>query len=674
MLALNQMPAQVEQGCKGASTGLFARLRQAASENPAVALACLAQLSSEVQREYILQLAFSEALVLKPEIARRYIAQVIDRPWLAEAGYFPLARLATAVIDTDAQMAKTLLVAAVTRHPSVALREVRSYIDLRYGQEVFEVAVLSAPDEAVGLASGNSPTAEAVLRGLGASRRPELQVLASLAADRSHDPITRERMAVFGGEIAAGRLSIGEVAVLASGGAYFPALAKLRIGAPVSRAVSLDHVLETYAQILFRSLQGRNASGIAGELRSFEARDLYLLLTYGRTETDDALFTMVFDRILLPKMSAARRHSTVSALSRLLDEVHDLNLRQFLTTAAAHHRLDAFLATAATKVEQSILLARCVQGIERARNPLNETLTAAAIMEGVRDATRLQALRMAVFEEYGRVHKSGNASASALYGLLFAEVARQLPEPDAVPDPAFRELSKRYRPYFQEPRALNVEALFDAGGRCLQQHFFYDDPDGVESFASFKQVYQGDPRWRWEDRGTYVYLTGHGSSGRRIEIFANLPTYPPPTDAANRRHALTKMLTDRGLSPSVVVHRGHSFFLEQSLRYLTNSARLVYLGSCRGQESVHAVIAIAGRAQLIVTRNVGTQTINDPLLKAINDELLRGNKTLDWDKFWRTQEARFGRNPMFRDYIPPSRNGSAILLSAYYLCLADESE
>jgi hypothetical protein len=672
MLAFHGAPAQTveSRACEGASIGLFARLRQAISEDPGLALACLGRLASEVQREYILREAFNAAVVRQPEIARPYIRLAINRPWVADAGYFPIARLAAAVMESDSQLTRKLLLAGASRHPSVALREVRNYIDLRYGREVFEAAALAAPDEAAGLAAGNSGTAEAVRNALRASSHPEIQILARLSADGSRNPIVRERLAVFAGELAAGRLSMTRATELASGNGYFPAVAKLRIEASGDRARALDRVLENNAQILFRSIEDRGGSGMAGPLKSFEARDLYLLLTYGRTEADDALFTTVFDRMLVPKMRARPPSSTASALSQLLNEVRDLNLRRFLTAAIAHNRLDAFLATAASRTEQSSLLARCVQGLETADRPLDEALAAAAIVDGA-GIPYLTQLRSAVLKEYNRAQNSGDASASALYGLLAAEVARKLPESDVGADPAFRAVAAHYRGYFQEPRLLNAEALFDASGVCIQQHFFYDDEDGVESFESFKQSYTHDPAWRWEDHGTYVQITGEGSSGRRIEIFANVPTYPPAPDAKTRRHVLARMLTDRGLTPAVVVHRGHAFFFEESLRYLTPSARLVYLGSCRGLENVHSVIATASRAQIIVTRNVGTQTVNDPLLKAINDELLRGNKTLDWESFWRAQEARLGKNAMFRDYIPPTRNGAAIMLSAYYMCLAN---
>ncbi len=76
-----------------------------------------------------------------------------------------------------------------------------------------------------------SPTGRAVLEGLRATSNPELQILATLAADQSRSTIVRGRMAVFASEVAAGRLSLARAAGLANGNGYFPAVVRLRIAA-----------------------------------------------------------------------------------------------------------------------------------------------------------------------------------------------------------------------------------------------------------------------------------------------------------------------------------------------------------------------------------------------------------------------------------------------------------
>ena len=102
------------------------------------------------------------------------------------------------------------------------------------------------------------------------------------------------------------------------------------------------------------------------------------------------------------------------------------------------------------------------------------------------------------------------------------------------------------------------------------------------------------------------------------------------------------------------------------------NAALVFLGSCRGLSKVRALLDLAPAAHVFASRGVGTQAVNDPLLKDLNDELLRSDGDLDWPSFWRRQQSRIGGQAHFRDYLPPHLNPASILLRAYYRAL-DES-
>ena len=239
-----------------------------------------------------------------------------------------------------------------------------------------------------------------------------------------------------------------------------------------------------------------------------------------------------------------------------------------------------------------------------------------------------------------------------MYGLLAARLAGRIE--------GKWDVAERFKPYFRARRALLTAPLFAANNTCVERYFFYDDDDGEESYQAFKHIYERDPAWRFENKGAYVTVTGKGARGRRVEIYANVPS------AAGRQDEISRLLANRGVEPTFVVHRGHSFHLDKSLRYLTASAKLVFLGSCRGMDRVESVLETAGGAQVIATRAVGTSSINDPLLKAINDQLLGGAAELDWSVFWAAQESKLGRNPQFEDYVPPHKNATAIFLSAYY--------
>ncbi len=654
-LALVPIPQQHDavNECRVANGELFTRLQQWVLNAPELALACAGMLDNRLQRDRILRDAFVTAASLKPDVAVRYLPQAMGRPWLADAGFFPLAALAA----MSPGNARLLLLRAAERYPALALREYRDYAGLPFGPEVFERAALAAPDEAVGIACGHSVRADEVRTALLSASGPDLRVLASLAENESVGGYVRQRAAVFYRQIAKAEMPISKAIEVAGGTRFFPAVAALRIGALGDEAALYDRVLENYAEMLFRACAD---GGSLGELQQLSAGDVYLLLNYGRTEADDLLFGRIFDVYLLPKLRVTRP-------SRLIDEVREVHLRRFLSAAAAHHRLDAFLSM---DLGQGDLLARALRGVEGASRPLDDALELAEIVEAIPDGPRLLRMKTVAMEEYKR-----DQASRALYGLMVAAIARKLPASQINADPHFQQVAAQYQPFFKEPRVLDAASLFNSAGLCVQEELFYDDEDAAESFKSFQRIHSQDEAWHWEDCGWYVRVTAGTAFGRRIEIYANVPrSLRPeggPWSSADRRHALTKLLGEKGLVPSVLVHRGHTWYVEQSLRYLAPSTRLVFLGSCRGFTSTYGIVAVANRAQIIATRGVGTHVINDPLLKAINDELLRGAKVLEWDSFWRAQKARLGARPEFADYIPPPRNAAAIMLAAYYDCLAD---
>jgi hypothetical protein len=225
---------------------------------------------------------------------------------------------------------------------------------------------------------------------------------------------------------------------------------------------------------------------------------------------------------------------------------------------------------------------------------------------------------------------------------------------------------------FPAQREFPAAELF-AGGVCVERYLFHNDDDGVESFESFLGAYAGEPGWRVRREAGYVELTGTGTHGRRIVIFANVPEDLQRTDLQGRRaeiegrqEAVSRALRDRKLTPAVIVHRGHDYHFEVTRRYLHEDARLVFLGSCRGMQAVEDVATRCRRAQMIATRGVGTKAVNDPFLKALNRELSRGRTVLDWEEFWQSLPAAVAGNEHFREYVRPHRNEAAIFLAGWY--------
>src|SRR6266852_861202 len=103
---------------------------------------------------------------------------------------------------------------------------------------------------------------------------------------------------------------------------------------------------------------------------------------------------------------------------------------------------------------------------------------------------------------------------------------------------------------------------------------------------------------------------------------------------------------------------------EDPLEKVPATAALVYLGNCGGYTLLETILRQAPNAHILTTKGLGTITINDPLLKALNDDLL-SSKTMTWASFWRQAEAALGRNPRFVNYVPPDKNAGIVFLIAY---------
>ncbi len=609
-------PAEIRE-CGASDAGFFQRVREWASVTPSLAFTCAPLLGTEEQRDFVLRQAFAAALLRDPQTARRYLPQVITRPWIAEAGFHPVLRLAREANS------KPLLLAAVRKNPSLGLREVAAYIDLPFGQEAFEEAAALAPDEAAGLASANSNTGAQVLHALAASTRPEIRTIAALAKDSTLTAVEREKVPVFFRQIANGQMSAAEAARRTTGEQFFQSIARLRMDPANSSAALYDPVLERTAQILLRTY-----SSLAPNLNRLSAPELYLLLAYGRTEEDDELFDMIFDKLLLPKMRLQK-----------LGFAGTLRLRSFLAAAATHGKLNAFTAA----IGDPDVIARTIPGVDS----IEDAMEAAEMIDAVSSPQLWTSLRSAIESAHTQAPRDG-----ALYGFLALRLARRMNTPDWP-------LANRYARYYKETARLDTSDVFNAANLCIQRYFFYNDEDGADSFQSFLSEYANDPAWKLETFPAYVHLTGIAPNGRRIEIYANQPK-------EDGQAAVSKVLAERGVEPSVFVHRGHSFHVEKSLRFLNSSSKLIYLGSCRGLGVTAAAIGRSTGAQLIVTRGVGTQGVNDPVLKAINTELLTRTTSIEWNVFWHTLENRFAGSGTFHDYIPPNRNSSAAMMGAYF--------
>ncbi|MCS7023179.1 MAG: hypothetical protein NZV14_00125 [Bryobacteraceae bacterium] len=601
---------------------------------------------SPAQREHIFKVAWFAALSLDKRLALDWLPEAVSKPWVGETPLQVACELASATLETSPEVAESLMLAAARQHPSLALRAFPEFSEqFPFWQKILAEAIALEPAEAYALASAETRTGRSLREQLGRIPLPWAPVLIDIATRRDLDRPTSLRLAslvpvldLLGWEAALGAAR--------NPLRYFQTLLAHRHSPAIRRS------LERFCQRLLVELRQSRVSEL--DLHQCSPQALIALLVNGRREMSKEAFEAVF-KALIPKLRGSKPGTWFESDEREA-------VRVFLDLVLSYRRASALLS-ALTPGSGSKLWGESMRQISTSRQPLEQLILAAEIVERTQDRDLLQAMAAAVEEE--------SQSGAGLYGLLAFRLSIRLPDRASL-----KELARPFSPYFEEPRSLATENLFGPGRVSVHRYFFYNDDDGVESYRQFRRHYEHADGWTLVDHGAWVQVTG-AARGKRIEIFANVPfdavraETATGTSARDRHLLVTQELQKRGWQPNVFVHRGHAYHLEQTLEFLAPQARLVYLGSCWGMENVDQVMNRSWSAQMIATRGAGSHTINDPLLKAINEELLNTSE-IDWQDFWRKQEKKFGRNPLFQDYVPPHRNATAILLRAYYRYLAHQ--
>jgi hypothetical protein len=201
----------------------------------------------------------------------------------------------------------------------------------------------------------------------------------------------------------------------------------------------------------------------------------------------------------------------------------------------------------------------------------------------------------------------------------------------------------------------------------VQQVFFYgdEDKDGQHSYESFMKMFTNRKEWKVESNDEWTSITS--LKGKPVVILANKPLLGPDDPDAKAQAELKDYMFAKNLKPTIVIHRGHSYHLPSTLKQLAPTAKIVVLGSCGGYNNLNEVLTVCEDAHIISSKQVGTRTVNEPILQAINQNLLAGSN-IDWVSLWSDLGTKFkdkASREKFDDYIPPYKNLGAIFIKAY---------
>ncbi|HVM87696.1 MAG TPA: hypothetical protein VMT76_05875 [Puia sp.] len=387
-------------------------------------------------------------------------------------------------------------------------------------------------------------------------------------------------------------------------------------------------------------------------LEPLTAEELYYLIVL----SEDVIYTSSYVRGVYPMIFQRMK---VPRGDSLIMWVHGDYFRKFIKMAAAYNTLENFLGLM-DKENANTVMKAFVIGLEKATE--EDAVDVADSYSSIFEKNK--PLAKFVLNEVKWNYRK-NLAANNKKGIIIYNLLQTLFESADTVNKI--DLSERLGipPIY----SINYNALKDSAGHIVEQAFFYggdEDKDGQLSFGDFMSLFRGKPQWKINENPQWVSITS--TKGKPVYIFANKPLNGEDDPDEKATDALTEYLESKNMTPSVYIHRGHSYHVSSTLKRLQPSAKIVVLGSCGGYNNLSEVLKISNDAHIISSKQVGTRTVNEPILQAINNTLVEG-KSIEWLNMWKELGLKFRNDAVakdrFDDYIPPYKNLGAIFIKAY---------
>ena len=378
-------------------------------------------------------------------------------------------------------------------------------------------------------------------------------------------------------------------------------------------------------------------------------QELYYMLIMGEADIFTSSYKHSFNR-MMQLMGANPRGDS------LLQSVHFDFFKKFIKMAANFNKLDSFLKTMPV-ANSEILMKGFVANLDKTGN-LEDAVDVADSYSSINDKILLNTILAYVKDNEQKSINENNNRGKLIYGLLktiflSADSTNKIDLTATVGIPSIYEISNK--------------ELQDEKGRIVQQVFFYGDEDGKTFFPPFLNSFPAKD-WTITHNKEWVEIKSNKSN---VWVFANKPLdYNQNLDDSAQAH-LAKYFTANEMHPSIVVHRGHSYWLPGTIKKMPADAKIVVLGSCGGFQNLNQILESSPDAHIISTKEIGKGDINKPILNYLNQSLITGNPIL-WRDMWKSLSNIFEKDPnpevreSWEDYIPPYRNLGAIFIKAYY--------
>ncbi|MGB5026925.1 MAG: hypothetical protein WBO38_00375 [Chitinophagaceae bacterium] len=384
-------------------------------------------------------------------------------------------------------------------------------------------------------------------------------------------------------------------------------------------------------------------------VNDLRVEDLYYIITSCEEELYTSSYLGLYRRLM--------EHFNTPAIDSLFVIVKYDNFQPFMRMAAIYNTLGDFLSCMPQETAAG-LLKRFILGIETDANTgLAKAMDIADAFSGF---TALPGISLMIQQElksnYDRCKYDQSFFGMRLYSIL-QNVFDLVQKKDSV---------NKFWANLGNHELLERKVLQNKRDEIIEVVLFYGDEDGIGSFNNFIRLYKDPTRWKISKNN--YWITIRSLSEQPVIIYANLPLDNETEMDLLAQDSLFAFLKQQMAEPVILIHRGHSYHLSHTLRRLQPAVKLAILGSCGGYNSLLNIANISPDAQIIVSKKIGSQFINDPMIDVINENL-QNNRDLVWSEIWEKLRIRFSKSEMmlnlFNEYTPPSKNVSLFVLKLF---------
>lgn len=497
------------------------------------------------------------------------------------------------------------------------------------------------------------------------------------AVERSQDPLVRTIMRIvresraplkakpFLSDIHNGKMTIAEVdKITADPDLFFRELVRLKQESPELGSSTYTDELQYRGMRYVREMNELHEKPDAVRFKCIEplsAEALYYVIVFGQEEIYTSSFTGAFKRLMV-KMAPLKGEA-------FLEKLHYDKFRTFIRMCAGYNRLGQFLDSF-SQDKRNELMKDFIANLDKGKaDDLEDAVDVADAFGSIEDSALVEFLREEVRVNYEKSYKNKSIKGVKVYALLATLFEGNK---DSISNEEALERSKvlKLPPINFVPYSSLASEEGDSA-TVIEQFFFYGDEDGKISYANFLTNFKG-PKWKITHSKYWTTITS--TMGKPLVVYANLPLAEPEDEEAQNQ--LNKYLDGKNIQASILVHRGHSYHLPTTLTRLTPQTKVVILGSCGGYHNLSTILSNSPDAQIISTKQTGAMAVNEPILRALNEDLLAG-VDINWVNMWKKLGVEFkGKTSemTFRDYVPPHKNLGAIFIKAYRRLAEDDEE